>query len=275
MSAPFYVGLLAGSGRFPALFCQKAKARGISVFAACFHGQTDAESVAESVASEWFHLGEVGRVLGWFKKNRVADMVFLGGIKKPDIYTDVHLDDMAMNLLASVANTHDDELLRAVAAFVENEGIKVRASTWILPELLAPEGVWTKREPTPREWDDIRFGFGLAKKIGAMDVGQCVVVADRCAVAVEAMEGTDAAIRRAGTLRKNGTVVVKVKKPIQDGRFDLPAAGANTIRTMMEAGAGVLALEAGASVVMDREELTALADENGICVVGIKEEAIS
>lgn len=266
------VGLLAGSGRFPTLFCEKALARGIPVFAAAFFGQTEKAGVEKALAVEWFHLGEVGRVLSWLRENSVRDMVFLGGIKKPDIYSDIRLDPTAVRLLSSISTTHDDDLLRTIASFIESEGIRVRPSTWLLPELLAPKGVWTKREPTPLEWRDIGFGFSLAKKIGALDVGQCVVVADRCAVAVEAMEGTDAAIRRAGTLRRGNIVVVKVKKPIQDTRFDLPAAGVETIKSMMEAGASVLALEAGASVVIDREEMIALADLNNIAVVGVTEE---
>ena len=138
-----------------------------------------------------------------------------------------------------------------------------------LPELLTPEGVLTRRQPTSGEWEDIRFGLDVARRVGELDIGQCVVVKDRMVVAVEAMEGTDETIRRAGGLRP-GAVVVKILKPTQDPRLDLPSAGADTVRVMREAGARVLALEAGRSLFFEREEAVRLADEAGISIVGVK-----
>jgi DUF1009 family protein len=194
----------------------------------------------------------------------------IGTIEKTRIFSDVRPDTKAIFLFASMANnTHDDRLLSAFAAFLEKEGIRVRPSTFLLPEMLAPEGCWTRRRPDKGEMNDIRFGWKVAKEIGRLDIGQCVVVAGGSVTAVEAIDGTDATILRGGRLAKGAAVVVKVCKPTQDFRFDVPAVGAETVQTMKEAGVKVLALEAGKAVVFDREEMVALADRYKMTVVAM------
>ena len=167
----------------------------------------------------------------------------------------------------------DDMILRAIAAELEDEGIRIRESTFGLEGLLVEEGMLARRSPTQTEWRDIKFGWEVAQAIGKLDIGQCVVVKDRVVVAVEAVEGTDQAIRRAGALAKGGAVVVKRFKPQQDLRFDLPTVGTGTIEVMMESGASVLAVEAGRALFLDRAEAIAMADKAEIAVIGIKHEA--
>jgi DUF1009 family protein len=164
---------------------------------------------------------------------------------------------------------HDDSLLRAVADELESEGITVRESTLYLDNLLAPAGVLTGRKPTKAEWNDIAFGWQMAKEIGRLDIGQTVVVKDKVVVAVEAIEGTDEAIRRGGRLCREGAVVVKSCKPQQDLRFDLPATGLQTIITMEEVKAGCLAIEAGKTIMIQKDSLIARADQAGISIVAL------
>ncbi|MBS3756316.1 MAG: UDP-2,3-diacylglucosamine diphosphatase LpxI, partial [Desulfobacterales bacterium] len=163
-------------------------------------------------------------------------------------------------------DTHDDRVLRAFAGLLEDEGIKVRPSTFMLPELLSEPGCWTRRKPSEKERRDIALGWKMAKAIGGLDIGQCVVVGNGSVLAVEAIDGTDSTIRRGGGLGRGDAVVVKVCKPIQDFRFDVPAVGSRTIRTMHEFGARVLVIEAGRSIVFDREEMVALADDSGVVI---------
>jgi UDP-2,3-diacylglucosamine hydrolase len=163
----------------------------------------------------------------------------------------------------------DDSLLRAIASELEDEGIRIRESTFGLDGLLVEEGTLTRRSPTKREWRDIEFAWEMAGAVGRLDIGQCVVVKDRVVVAVEAVEGTDEAVRRGGKLARSGAVVVKRFKPQQDRRFDLPAIGPGTIRAMVDCGAAVLAIEAGRAVFLDRKEAITEADEAGIAIVGV------
>ena len=164
----------------------------------------------------------------------------------------------------------DDAILRAVAGVLEDVGIRVLASTCYLEHLFFPGGVLTRKQPGREQWEDIRFGWNIARQVGRLDIGQCVVVRDRTVLAVEAIEGTDAAIKRGGELAGSGAVVVKVKKPDQDFRFDLPATGTTTIATLAEGKGSVLAVEAGQSLLFDREAMVAAADRAGIVVVGLE-----
>jgi DUF1009 family protein len=166
----------------------------------------------------------------------------------------------------------DDDILREIAAELEREGITICESTFGLEGILVEEGPLTSRQPTKKEWNDIRYGWDVAHEIGRLDIGQCVVIRDRVVVAVEAVEGTDGAIRRGGELAKEGAVVVKRSKPQQDLRFDLPAIGPRTIEVMASVKAAVLAVEAGRTVMLDRELLLSKASEAGIAVVGIANE---
>jgi DUF1009 family protein len=174
-------------------------------------------------------------------------------------------------MIAGMRGTHDDKLLRAFTRTLEKEGIVIQASTFLLPELLAPEGCWTRRKLTRSERADVKVGWPLAKAIGGLDVGQCIVMGGGSVLAVEAIDGTDATISRGGRLGKGETVVIKVCKPDQDERFDVPAIGVQTIETMHAAGARALVIEAGKAVVFDREEMVALADKYGVAIVALKD----
>ncbi len=266
------VGLIAGGGQFPLLFSIKAREKGLRLFTAAHLKESDAALEQYADAIEWVHLGQVGRILKFFKRHRVKDAVMMGTIRKTRMFSDVRPDTKAIALFTAMANnTHDDRVLSAFAALLEKEGIRVRSSTFLLPEMLAVEGCWTRRRPSKGEMNDIRFGWSVAKEIGRLDIGQCVVVAGGSVTAVEAIDGTDATILRGGRLAKGTAVVVKVCKPTQDTRFDVPAVGVQTIRTMEEAGIRAIALEAGKAVVFDREEMVALADRLKMAVVAMRD----
>lgn len=244
------------------------------MFAVGYHHETE-PVLADYVESlEIIHIGQIKRLIRFFKKNRISEAVMIGAIKKPGAILDIRPDMKAISLIANMRNnTHDDRILRAFAKVLEDEGIRVRSSTFLLPELLADAGCWTRRKPTKVEREDIELGWKMAKEIGRLDIGQCVVVSNGSVMAVEAIDGTDSTITRGGSLCNGHAVVVKVCKPIQDLRFDVPAVGAQTIRSMHEAGATVLVIEAGRSLVFDKEEMISLANQWGITIMAMEKEA--
>ena len=193
----------------------------------------------------------------------------LGGIKKTHVFTTVRPDLRALAVASRLKQLKDDAILREVATELESEGIQIRESTFGLRGILVEEGSLTKRAPSKKEWEDIRYGWEVAQEIGRLDIGQCVVVKNRVVVAVEAVEGTDEAIRRGGALAREGAVVVKRSKPQQDLRFDLPAVGPTTVEAMSSVKASVLALEADRCVLLDREEMLRKAEQAGIAIVGL------
>jgi len=264
------IGLIAGSGQFPIIFSRAARQKGLKVYAVAHVGETDPGLETLVEAMKWIKIGQVKKLITFFKENDVHDTVMVGGITKTKMFSGVRPDLTALKIVATMDHTQDDGLLRAFADELEKEGITVRASTFLVPELLAPEGCWTRRKPNKSEKADMHFGWRLAKEIGGLDIGQSVVVRDGSVMAVEAIDGTDATIRRGGKLGKEKTVVVKASKPSQDMRFDVPAVGLKTIKTMSSVGASVLAVEAGKTVVFDKEEMVALANQNGISIVGIE-----
>jgi len=263
------IGLIAGNGQFPIIFCKKAKEAGVEVYAAAYRQEADPEIEAHVNRIEWLHVGQVNRLIKFFKKNRIDQAVLLGGVKKTKIFKNLKPDIKAISLIASLRHTHDDGILRAFAGLLEKNGIVVRPSTFLLPDLLAPEGCWTKRKPSRGEMSEIELGWKVAKEIGRLDIGQCVVVGGGSILAVEAVDGTDATIHRGAGLGSGNAVVVKVCKPIQDERFDVPAIGVDTIRTMAKAGAPVLAIEAGKAIVFDREEMIKLANQHDIAIIAL------
>ncbi len=267
------IGLIAGGGQFPLLFARAAHERGRAVVAAAHVNETDPDLAVEADHLCWVKLGQLGKIINHFKKHGVTEAVFAGAITKTRIFRDVLPDFKGLSLWNKIDARQDDAILRAVAQTLEQEGIRVLASTIYLEHLLFPAGILTRKKPTAGEVEDIRFGWKIAREIGRLDIGQCVVVRERTVLAVEAIEGTDAAIRRGGQLAdRRGAVVVKLKKPGQDFRFDLPATGSKTIATLAEAGGRVLAVEAGQSLLFDREAMIAAADRAGIAVVGVREE---
>lgn len=265
------IGLIAGSGSFPLLFAKKAADRGFDVFAVGYHNETDPVLADHVKALEIIHIGQLKRLIRFFKKNRIEEAVMIGAIKKPGAILDIRPDMKAISLIVNMRHsTHDDRILRAFAKVLEDEGLVIRPSTFLLPELLADAGCWTRRKPAKSEWADIELGWKMAKEIGRLDIGQCVVVCNGSVMAVEAIDGTDNTICRGGSLCSSNAVVVKVCKPIQDFRFDVPAVGAQTIRSMHDAGATVLVIEAGRSLVFDKEEMIRLADEWKITIMAIE-----
>lgn len=264
------IGLIAGGGQFPIIFSKAAKQRGLEVYAVAHIGETDPRLETLVEATRWVKVGQLKKLFSFLKENAVSDAVLAGTITKTKVFTGAWPDLRALKLLATMDHTHDDKLLRAFASEMEKEGIIVHPSTFLLPELLARKGCWTRRKPTKSEMADVRFGWRIVKEIGKLDIGQSVVVRDGSVMAVEAIDGTDPTIKRGGKLGKEKTVVVKASKPNQDLRFDVPAVGLKTIQTMSDIGASVLAVEAGKTVTFDRDEMVALANQNRIAIIAIE-----
>lgn len=268
---PGNIGIIAGGGQFPLLFVEAAQKAGRRVLVIAHKGETAPEVADAADDVCWVKLGQLGKVIKFFKSNKVSEAVFLGSITKTQIFRDVLPDLKGLSLWNKIDTKQDDAILRAVAGALEQEGIAVRESTLYLQHLLFPQGILTKARPTKQQLTDIEFGWKNARAIGQLDIGQCVVVRNLTVLAVEAIEGTDAAIRRGGLLAKEKAVVVKVRKPGQDFRFDLPATGLETIMTLRSVKGSVLAVEAGQSLLFDREAMIREANEAGIVVVGITE----
>lgn len=268
------LGIIAGGGQFPALVAKAAKKRGKKVIAVGHKGETLPELLDDVDSLHWVKLGQLGKTIKYLRREGVNEAIFAGTITKTRIFSDVFPDLRGLSLWNKIDNRQDDAVLRAVAGELEREGIKVLESTCFLKHLLFPSGLLTDRKPTPEQMEDVRFGWKVAKEIGRLDIGQCVIVKDKIVLAVEAIEGTDEAISRAGNLSGPGSVVVKVRKPNQDFRFDLPSTGLKTIETLQAAGASVLAVEAGQSLLFDSDKMIKAAEENKIVVMGISEKEI-
>jgi DUF1009 family protein len=266
------LALIAGSGSLPAMVLAHARRQGLRVVGLGFVDETDPALAEKLDAWIWLHLGQLGKLIAFCRKQGASRVVMVGKVRKPRA-VNLRPDWRAAKLLLRIKNTHDDALLRAVAAELEGEGIAVVSALDFLPHLRTPAGVLTKRKPSAEEQADLDVGWPLAKSLGAMDIGQCVVLRKKTVVAAEAVEGTDATILRAGELAGPGCVVIKIFKPIQDLRLDLPAIGKQTIQTMIQAKASCLGIEAGRSLFLDLPESTALADQAGISVVGLRSEA--
>ena len=263
------IGLIAGNGTFPLEFARAAKQKGHTVVTVAHEGETLPELAQWSDVIVWVKVGQLGKLIKAFQEQGVTDVLMAGGITKTRLFSGVRPDLRGAALLARMLAKKDDSLLRSIAAELESEGITVRESTLYLDNLLAPAGVLTKRKPSADEQKDIAFGWQLAKDIGRLDIGQTVVVKDQAVLAVEAIEGTDEAIRRGGRLCGGGAVVVKVCKPDQDLRFDLPATGLRTVETMQEVKAACLAIEAGKTIMIQRDALIAKADAAGIVIIAL------
>ncbi|RMH06591.1 MAG: LpxI family protein [Nitrospirae bacterium] len=263
------IGLIAGNGRFPLLFAENASRLGYLISAVAHVGETSPELTQYVDRIYWIRIGQFGKAITVLKQDGVQHAVMLGGIRKTHLFKHVRPDFRAMALFSRLRQWKDDVILREIAAELEREGITIHPSTFGLQRILAEEGLLTNRRLTKKEREDIAFGWEIASAIGRLDIGQCIVVKDRVVVAVEAVEGTDETIRRGGQLAHEGTVVIKRCKPQQDLRFDLPAVGPKTIAVMKSVGASALAVEAHKTVLLDRQELLAYAQEAAIAVVGI------
>lgn len=279
---PRRVGLLAGSGRFPMSFAQAARQQGLSVYCVGVIGMADAQLAELCDGFSTVALGRVGKAIRLFKRAGVRQAVMAGKIEKVRLFQPLrwirHLPDWrALHMLWTYAreNKKDDTLLLAVIREFARDGIQFGSALDYCPELLVSHGFLTRRKPSPAQWKDIRFGWELAKEMGRLDVGQTVAVCDQAVIAVEAIEGTDACIRRAGELcQRGGFTVVKVAKPQQDMRFDVPTIGVQTIQTMYAAGGRVLAIESDRTILLDQAEVLSLANRLGIAIVSLKAEEL-
>jgi DUF1009 family protein len=260
-------GLIAGNGKFPFLVAEGARRAGVSLAVAAIKEETDPaiEQVSERVT--WVGIGQLGRMIRFFKREGVEKAIMAGQVKHVQIFSGALPDLRMLKMLVSLPRRNTDALIGGVAAELAREGIELIDSTYFLQDHLPAEGVLTRRAPDERERGDIEYGLEVAREIARLDLGQTIVVRARACVAVEAMEGTDATVRRAGTLAKGRLTVVKVAKPNQDMRFDVPVVGVPTVETMAEAGATCLCITAGKTLIFDREEMLALANRRRIAVV--------
>jgi UDP-2,3-diacylglucosamine hydrolase len=262
------LGLIAGNGRFPFLVAQAARRNGRRVVAVAIREEAAPEIEQDVDSVTWVGLGQLGRCIDALRQGGVREAVMAGQVKHRQIFSDVVPDLKLMTVLARLAFKNTDSLIGAVADVLEREGITLLSSTALLADQMATEGAMTRRKPGKDELKDVEYGTRIARLLAGHDLGQTAVVKDRAAVALEAMEGTDETIRRAGRLAGPGATVVKVAKPRQDPRFDVPVVGAGTIEAMREAGAAVLAVEAGQTLLIDRGPFLAAADAAGLAVWG-------
>jgi UDP-2,3-diacylglucosamine hydrolase len=260
-------GLIAGNGRFPFLVLEGARSQGIEM--AVIALKEEASPELEKVASRvhWVSLGELSKAISLMQKEGVKNAVMAGQVKHNKIFSAIRPDWKLAKLLFSLPRKNTDSLIGAVAKVLEEEGIHLVDSTLFLKPLLPEAGVLTRRAPDDREAADMEYGLGVARHIASMDIGQTVVISDRACVAVEAMEGTDETIARAARFAEGKPlVVVKVSKPKQDMRFDVPVVGLPTVEAMKRAGATGLAIDAGRTLLFDRGQLIELADAAGIAI---------
>ncbi|MBA3314927.1 MAG: UDP-2,3-diacylglucosamine diphosphatase LpxI [Planctomycetota bacterium] len=277
------VGLLAGGGSFPVEFAQAAVREGHDVVCLGIAGMAPAALADICQSFRTIPLGRIGLAIRHFKRRGVQRAVMAGKIEKRILFDPFRVlrlmpDLRTLHMWYSYAreNRKDDTILLAVIREFARDGITFESALDYAPELLVNHGFLTRRRPTSPQWDDIRFGWEIAKEMGRLDVGQSIVVNDKAVIAVEAVEGTDECIRRAGLLcRRGGFTIVKVSKPQQDMRFDVPTVGLGTLQTMHESGGRVLAIESDKTIVLDRAEFVALADKLGIAIVALNAQELA
>jgi len=266
------IGLIAGNGKFPLIFAQEAKKVGTEVVALAIKKETSPslENLVDRI--HWVNVGQLGDLIEICKKEGITRAVMAGQVRHTRLFGQVRLDARAMALLAGVKDKKANSLLGAVADELLREGIELIDSATYLSHLLPSPGILTRRKPTQNEWRDIEFGHKMAKEIAGLDIGQTVVVKDQTVLAVEGMDGTDRTIKRGGKLGRGDVVVVKVSKPQQDRRFDLPIIGEKTVEVLKQAKAKVLAFSARSTILLNREKVVKSANQNGISLVAVKEE---
>ena len=274
---PEKLGLIAGNGRFPFLILDAARSRGYEVVVAAIKEETDPLIESHAASVHWMSLGELSKLIDTFHREGVKTAVMAGQVKHKQIFSSIKPDWKLAKLLLSLTTRNTDSLIGAVAKVLEDEGIHLISSTALLEPLLAREGVLTARKPSDSEQTNITYGRSVAHHLSRFDIGQTVVIAEAACVGVEAMEGTDATILRSGELMKTlhgeastlsrALTVVKVAKPNQDMRFDVPVIGIHTIETMKKANASCLALDADRCLILDGDAVIRDADEAGIAII--------
>jgi len=266
------LGMIAGSGMMPVEIIKYCKEKGIDIFVVGLDPFASEEQLKDAPHS-FAKIGEAGKIMKAFKNNNVHDIVLAGGIKRPS-FKEMIPDWEGVKIITKLAvkKMSDDNLFRAVMDEIENRGFKVVGIEEVVPEMLFFEGIYGKIKPSDEDMDDINRGITVAKALGAVDVGQAVVVQEGMVLAVEAIEGTDMMLSRAATVKKKGKspIMVKVLKPGQDMRVDLPAIGLQTIEQLKKYGIGGIAVEAGGILMIEREAVVKMADEEGIFIIGVK-----
>ncbi|MFA5336044.1 MAG: UDP-2,3-diacylglucosamine diphosphatase LpxI [Candidatus Omnitrophota bacterium] len=266
------IGLVAGKSDFPVIFAKAAKAKGVYVVAVGIEGETKPEVGAIADKFYWVKLGELSKVLEIFKSEGIKKAIMAGGITKSRIFNEaLKIDGLMKSILVKALDRKDDTLLSMITSTLKSAGVELLDSTLFLEDMLPEAGVLTREaKPVPAQQDDIRFGLSIARQVAGLDIGLSIFVKDKAVIAVEDIEGTDALIKRGGRLAGPGGTVIKVARPKQSMKFDLPAVGPQTILSMAEAKAGCLAIEAKKTLIIDRDETLALADKNGIAVTAVK-----
>jgi DUF1009 family protein len=262
-------GLIAGNGKFPFLVLEGARKAGAEVAVAAIREETDTEIERVAETLTWVGIGQLGKMLRFFKNEGVEKAIMAGQVKHVQIFSRAIPDVRMLKMLLRLPKRNTDALIGAVAAELETEGIELIDSTYFLRDNLPASGTLTRRAPDERERGDIEYGLEIAREIARLDLGQTIVIRDRACVAIEAMEGTDAVIHRAGGLVRGRLTIVKNAKPDQDMRFDVPVVGVPTIESMIESGATCLSLTAGKTLMFDREEMIKLANKHRIAVVAV------
>ncbi len=264
-----YLGLIAGNGKFPFLFARKARNQNYKVVAAGIRGDTSFFLRFFVDKYKWFEVGELKKLFNYFKNSGVKRVMMAGQVDPGNLFEkNVAFDDEFRSLFDALSDRKADTIFSAVADRLSDHGLELVDSTFLLKEYLAPRGVITKRGPSIKELEDITFGSTIAKEMGSIDIGQTVVVKDKAIVAIEAMEGTDRTIVRGGIIARSGAVVVKMSKPDQDLRFDVPVIGPRTIKAMIKSKTKCLGIEAGKTLIIDYETCVKLANRFDICIVG-------
>jgi len=262
------IGLLAGNGRFPIIFAESARKKGVEVIAIGINEETSKELEKFVNKIYWLGAGELEKLLGILKEENIRSIVMAGQVRHKLLFdNNIKIDKKMQLLLGSLRNKKTDSIIGAVARLLEFKGIKVLSSITFLSDYLPQKGVLTSKLPDERVLKDIDFGRRIAKAIAGLDIGQSIVVKDGVVLAVESIEGTDETIRRAARYGKDGVVVIKVTKPRQDMRFDVPVIGPDTIRLLKEVKASCLSIDAKKTLIIDKQETLRLAGEAGISIV--------
>jgi hypothetical protein len=263
------LGLIAGSGKFPFMVLEGAHRSGTQVAVAAIREETDPQIEQLADRCTWVGIGQLGRMIRFFKDEGVEKAIMAGQVKHAQIFSRAVPDVRMLKVLLKLPRRNTDSLIGAIASELQSEGIELIDSTFFLQDYLPETGSLTRRQPDNREHQDIEYGLEIAREIARLDLGQTIVVRAKACVAIEAMEGTDETIRRAGTLAHGRLTVVKIAKPDQDMRFDVPVVGVPTIQAMVTAGATCLCITAGKTLMFDRDEMIRLANEKKIAIVAV------
>jgi DUF1009 family protein len=266
------VGLIAGSGELPFILARTLREKGYDLVIVALKNFASEDLIQFASSFKSIYIGKVGEIISFLKKNKVKELILTGKIPKNIIYKldNIKPDLKALKILFSANFRGDNEILQLIENEINKEGIKLVDITKFCPDFLTPEGVLTNKHPNKEQWEDIKYGFKIAKKVGELDIGQTIVVKDKSVIAVESIEGTDETILRAGRYVEDA-VIIKISKPQQNLKLDPPVVGVNTIINMKTAKAKVLAIEAEKSIIINRQEVIEKANEYNIIIVGVKE----